>query len=62
MMNFRPRPMAVCAFENNMAFSMEHIKQEYPVYGSGDMRYPAVEVLQENGSRILSLCTADTDL
>lgn len=52
MMNFRPRPMAVCAFEGNLAFSMEHIKQEYPVYGSGDMRYPAVEILQENGSRI----------
>lgn len=52
MMNFRPRPMAVCAFEDNLAFSMEHIKQEYPVYGAGDMRYPAIEVLQENGSRI----------
>lgn len=31
---------------------MEHIKQEYPVYGAGDMRYPAIEVQQENGSRI----------
>ena len=31
---------------------MEHIKQEYPSYGAGDMRYPAVEILQENGSRI----------
>ena len=44
--------MSVCAFEHNLDFSMEHIKQEYPVYGAGDMRYPAIEVQQENGSRI----------
>ena len=52
MLNFRARPMSVCAFEHNLDFSMEHIKQEYPVYGAGDMRYPAIEVQQENGSRI----------
>src|SRR5699024_5473728 len=27
-------------------------KQEYPSYGTGDYRAPAVEVLQESGSRI----------
>ena len=52
MLNFRARPMSVCPFEGKLEFSMEHIKQEYPVYGSGDMRYPALEILQENGSRI----------
>ena len=49
----KPRPMAACTFEGDLTFSLEHIKQEYPVYGSGDMRHPAIDILQENGSRIL---------
>jgi len=39
-------------FENDFEFSLEHIKQEYPAYGTTDFRMPAVEVLQPNGSRI----------
>lgn len=31
---------------------MEHVRQEYPVYGTTDYRHPAIELLQENGSRI----------
>ena len=31
---------------------MEHIRQEYPVYGTTDYRHPAIELLQENGSRV----------
>ena len=46
------RPMASCTFEDNREFSLEHIKQEYPSYGTGDYRAPAVEVVQNNGSRI----------
>lgn len=46
------RPMASCVFEDNKAFSLEHLKLEYGVYGSSDYRSPAVEILQENGSRI----------
>nr|WP_314462971.1 alpha-galactosidase [uncultured Clostridium sp.] len=45
------RDMANCSFEKDSAFSLEHIKQEYPSYGSGDVRYPAYEILQKNGSR-----------
>lgn len=48
------RPMASCAFEGDLTFSLEHIKQEYPAYGSGDMRHPAIEIVQANGSRIIS--------
>ena len=44
--------MSVCTFEDDSTFSMEHIRQEYPAYGSGDMRYPAQEILQKNGSRV----------
>ena len=32
--------------------SLEHLKQEYPVYGGGDYRQGALEILQENGSRL----------
>ncbi len=46
------RGMAACVFEGNISYSMEHIKQEYPAYGTGDYRHPAVRVKQENGSYI----------
>ena len=51
----KPRPMAVCSIEGDLTFSLEHIKQEYPAYGAGDMRHPAIDVIQENGSHILDL-------
>ena len=47
-----PRPMTSYIYEDDRTFSLEHIRQEYPVYGTTDYRHPAVEVLQENGSRI----------
>lgn len=47
-----PRPMSSYVYEGDRTFSLEHIRQEYPVYGSTDYRHPAVEILQENGSRI----------
>ena len=34
------------------SISLEHTKQEYAVYGSSDFREPAIEVRQENGSRL----------
>lgn len=46
------RPMASCSFPGDRSFSLEHVKQELPVFGSGDYRSPAVEILQQNGSRI----------
>ncbi|WP_077532233.1 alpha-galactosidase [Massiliimalia massiliensis] len=49
-----PRAMSACAYEGDKTFSLEHIKQEYPAYGTGDMRYPAYEILQTNGSHITS--------
>ena len=55
LLEFAPRPMSPCLFEGDMLFSLEHIKQEYPSYGRGDMRYPAFEVEQENGSKIVDL-------
>ena len=52
LLELRDRPMSVCMFEDDNTFSMEHIRQEYPSYGNGDMRYPAQEILQKNGSRV----------
>ena len=47
-----PRPMASYLIENDKTISLEHIKQEYGVYGTTDYRDSAVEILQANGSRI----------
>ena len=52
LLELRRRPMSSCVFEGDSAFSLEHCKQEYPVYGSSDVRRPAVELCQPNGSRI----------
>jgi alpha-galactosidase len=46
------RIMCSCVFADDSLFSLENIKQEYPVYGTTDYRHPAVEVQQKNGSRI----------
>lgn len=45
------RDMAPCVFEGDSDFSMEDIKQEYPVYGNGDMRSMACEIQSPDGSR-----------
>lgn len=39
-------------FEKNYTSSLEHIKQEYPSYGTTDFRYPAHTIVGKNGSRI----------
>lgn len=46
------RAMGSYVFEGEKSLSLEHTKQEYGVYGNTDYRQPAVEVLQNNGSRI----------
>lgn len=47
------RPMSVCYFDGDLTYSREHIKQEYPVAFTGDFKQPAIDILQQNGSRIL---------
>lgn len=46
------RPMASYVFEGDHSFSLEHVCQEYPSYGSGDFRHPAIGICHEDGSRI----------
>lgn len=47
------RDMSAYIYEGDSTFSMENIKQEYPAFGHGDMRYPAFQILRENGSNIV---------
>lgn len=46
------RPVSCYVYDNEYSFSLEHLRQEYPSYGSTDYRMPAVEIEQKNGSRI----------
>ncbi len=47
------RANAVCTFEDDMTFSLEHIRQEYPAYGNGDMHTPAFDIYNtKTGSRL----------
>ncbi len=50
--------MASYLSEDQDTVSLEHLKQEYPVYGTTDYREPAVEVIQTNGSRLSDLSYA----
>ncbi|MDM8210611.1 alpha-galactosidase [Mediterraneibacter glycyrrhizinilyticus] len=59
LLESKPRPMSSCVFDTDKCFSMEHIRQEYAVFGTTDFRMPAVEILQDNGSRISELLFHD---
>ena len=53
LFEYAMRDMSPYAFEGNSTFSLENIKQEYPTFGCGDMRFPAYEIERENGSRVV---------
>ena len=46
------RALMSVAVPEPSVLSMQYTKQEYPAYGTGDYRMPAVTVQQKNGSRI----------
>ena len=46
------RPMTTYIREGDLYTSYEHLRQEYPCYGTSDYRYPALEVQGGDGSRI----------
>ena len=50
-----PRSMAACFFDDDTAYSLEHIRQEYAVCGAGDTRLPALDARMADGSRLLDL-------
>ncbi len=48
----QPRSHAASHCPSPSILALQYTKQEYPSYGTGDFRYPAFEVKQENGSKI----------
>lgn len=53
LFEYAMRDMSPYAFEGNSTFSLENIKQEYPTFGCGDMRFPAYEIERETGSHVV---------
>ena len=49
------RSMSVTFDLSQPDLSLEHLKLEYPVFGTGDMRMPALDAEAQNGSRLLEL-------
>lgn len=46
------RPNTAYASLTDYSFSREHMRQEFPVYGTTDFRHPAISILHDNGSRV----------
>lgn len=42
-------------YQDSHTTSLEHIKQEFPVYGTTDFRYPAIEIAYPDGDHISHL-------
>ncbi|MCR5468458.1 MAG: alpha-galactosidase [Lachnospiraceae bacterium] len=55
MLELKKRAMAPSRFEGDPTFNLEHIKQEYPCYGTGDYRASAFEVEHADGNRYSEL-------
>ena len=49
------RPMTTYITEGDLYTSYEHLRQEYPTYGTSDYRYPALEVQGTDGSALCKL-------
>lgn len=56
------RSMTSCVFEDDLTFSLEQMKQEFPSYGTTDYRMPAVDIKQQNGSRITDFKVASYEV
>ncbi|MDD7268068.1 MAG: alpha-galactosidase [Lachnospiraceae bacterium] len=52
LQEMRSRALTAYVYEDDFHFSLEHLRQEYPSYGTTDFRDPAMEILQEDGSRV----------
>lgn len=46
------RPLTAYVYEDDDCFSLQHTRQEYASYGSGDMILPAFEISHEDGSHL----------
>lgn len=48
----RQRSLTSCVYEDDDTFSLQHTRQEYACYGTGDVLLPAFEIEQSDGSRL----------
>ena len=55
LVEYQHRSTATCRKEGDLLYSLEHLRLEYPEYGTGDYRRPAIIVTQPNGSKITDL-------
>ncbi len=51
-------PTTTCRIPGNLTYTLERMRQEFPEYGGGDYRRPALEVRQGNGSTLTDLTYA----
>jgi len=52
LVELQHRPVTTYRKEGDLRYSLEHVRQEFPEYGTTDFRHPAICLRQENGSRI----------
>jgi len=52
LVELQHRPMTTYRKEGDLRYSLEHMRQEFPEYGTTDFRHPAICLRQKNGSRI----------
>ncbi|GAA0177832.1 alpha-galactosidase [Clostridium sediminicola] len=52
LLNINNRALTACIYKDDYSFSLDHIKQEYPSYGTTDFRQPSHKIKQRNGSTI----------
>ncbi|AWB43662.1 alpha-galactosidase [Paenibacillus sp. CAA11] len=52
LVEMQHRPMTTYRQEGDLLYSLEHLKQEFPEYGTTDFRHPAIQLKQKNGSFI----------
>jgi len=52
LVELQHRPMTTYRKEGDLRYSLEHVRQEFPEYGTTDFRHPAICLRQGNGSRI----------
>ena len=52
LVELQHRPMTTYRKEGDLRYSLEHVRQEFPEYGTTDFRHPAICLREENGSRM----------
>ncbi len=52
LVELQHRPMTTYRKEGDLRYSLEHVRQEFPEYGTTDFRHPSICLRQKNGSRV----------